>query len=464
MADAHSPTRFFISYSKEDQPWAEWIAWEVESAGYSVVLQAWDFLPGENFVLKMHRAAAETERTILVLSPAGLASAFTGPEYGAAFAKDPSGWDRKLIPVRVAPCEVNGLLAQIIHIDLTSLPEDQARDRLIAGLNVQRLKPQHRPLFPAGSPKAARPMFPGEPMPIVPVTVARGDSTRSKLRLILTATVLLSIPITIASWQYFNNYRPNGNPCLPIFHEGLRERLRSPIEGSWEIERNILLSSSREQWQSIVSEHSNAGVPHVDIGFDTKEAYRNFLANQTEDGERVRARTQIDLQLFAPFAVDALEKYCMCAESTGLGLVVEFYKTAGQASGGLMTVRARWIPADPDLPTTIRPIVAAVGVELVSGMLESDVDLGFQPKHCVYRIVADNGFIVVDTEGMGTRGYLWAPSSIIPMVDEHATPPIQAGITYVIRARTAKGVKKWNRRTSNDHGCWAMGFCRSAIA
>ena len=44
---------FFISYTKTDKAWAEWIAWTLEAAGYSTVIQAWDFRPGSNFVLEM---------------------------------------------------------------------------------------------------------------------------------------------------------------------------------------------------------------------------------------------------------------------------------------------------------------------------------------------------------------------------------------------------------------------------
>jgi hypothetical protein len=39
---------FSISYTKADQAWAAWIAWTLEAAGYSTVIQAWDFLPGSN--------------------------------------------------------------------------------------------------------------------------------------------------------------------------------------------------------------------------------------------------------------------------------------------------------------------------------------------------------------------------------------------------------------------------------
>ena len=47
---------FFISYNKADLTWAEWIAWELEQAKYTVTLQAWDFRPGYNFVMDMDKA------------------------------------------------------------------------------------------------------------------------------------------------------------------------------------------------------------------------------------------------------------------------------------------------------------------------------------------------------------------------------------------------------------------------
>jgi TIR domain len=31
---------FFVSYTGADRAWAEWIAWQLEDAGYSIVLQA----------------------------------------------------------------------------------------------------------------------------------------------------------------------------------------------------------------------------------------------------------------------------------------------------------------------------------------------------------------------------------------------------------------------------------------
>src|SRR6476659_4043514 len=102
---------FFISYTSADRAWAEWVAWELEAAQYTTIIQAWDFLAGGNFVLDMQRAATEAERTIAILSPDYLAALYTQPEWAAAFAQDPTGVHGKLVPVRVRECTLTGMLA-----------------------------------------------------------------------------------------------------------------------------------------------------------------------------------------------------------------------------------------------------------------------------------------------------------------------------------------------------------------
>jgi hypothetical protein len=44
---------FFISYTQVNRPWAEWIAVQLEAAGYTTLLQAWDFRPGSDFIHQM---------------------------------------------------------------------------------------------------------------------------------------------------------------------------------------------------------------------------------------------------------------------------------------------------------------------------------------------------------------------------------------------------------------------------
>ena len=50
---------YFISYTEADRECAEWIAWQLEDMGHNTVLQAWDFKPGENFVVKMQEATTQ---------------------------------------------------------------------------------------------------------------------------------------------------------------------------------------------------------------------------------------------------------------------------------------------------------------------------------------------------------------------------------------------------------------------
>jgi hypothetical protein len=151
---------FFVSYTATDEAWAEWIAWALEEAGFSTALQKWDFAAGSNFVLEMQKAAAQAKRTIAVLSPDYLAkSRFGAAEWAAAFAADPDGQRRGLVPVKVKDCVVDGLLKPIVYIDLVGLGEGEAKQRLLDNLTGTRRKPAQQPSFPGGADPAHA--FPG---------------------------------------------------------------------------------------------------------------------------------------------------------------------------------------------------------------------------------------------------------------------------------------------------------------
>ncbi len=141
---------FFISYNSADKTWAEWIAWTLEEAGYSVVFQDWDFQPGSNFVLEMQMAGQGTERTLVVLSESYLQAEYTQPEWAAAFVDDPRGEKRKLVPVRVKECSPGGMLKSMIYADLLGLAASEAKEVLLGALK-ERDKPSQPPSFPGGA-------------------------------------------------------------------------------------------------------------------------------------------------------------------------------------------------------------------------------------------------------------------------------------------------------------------------
>jgi tetratricopeptide (TPR) repeat protein len=155
MGGPQGQVDFFISYTAADRPWAEWIAWHLKQAGFSVVLQAWDMVPGRDFVHEMQKATTAAKRTIAVLSPAYFTSQFAEAEWRVAFASDPSGEQRRLVPVRVADFTPKGLLATKIYIDLVGKDRQSARTALLDGLQSQpAAELTEEPRFPGEQPAA----------------------------------------------------------------------------------------------------------------------------------------------------------------------------------------------------------------------------------------------------------------------------------------------------------------------
>ena len=152
--DANPPplNDFFVSYASEDLAFAQWIARTLEDARYKIIIQAWDFRPGQNFIARMHQALRDSRRTIAVLSANYLASLFTEAEWTAAFAEG------RLLPVRVAACTLPGLFRTMIYCDLVGLSKEEAGTALLEAL-------------PARNAPASVP-FPGSPGQAVPAREA----------------------------------------------------------------------------------------------------------------------------------------------------------------------------------------------------------------------------------------------------------------------------------------------------
>jgi hypothetical protein len=179
---SHGGWDFFVSYTQSDQAWAEWIAWVIEEEGLKVLIQAWDFVPGSNWIQDMQRGTRDATRTIAVLSDAYLESVYGSAEWQTAWASDLDGTHRKLLVIRVTPCERPGLLAGVVGVDLFGVTEAVARTRLrsmVKSALMGRAKPSVAPRFP-GLARAVphEPQFPG---PETRVTSPRSSPRVGKL-------------------------------------------------------------------------------------------------------------------------------------------------------------------------------------------------------------------------------------------------------------------------------------------
>jgi TIR domain-containing protein/NB-ARC domain-containing protein/tetratricopeptide repeat protein len=150
---------FFVSHAGRDTAWAEWLAWQLQQAGYTVELDVWDWAPGEDFVARMQSALERADRLLAVCSAAYFASAFGGAELRAAFTAQ-AGAAGRVVPVLVEPVALPPLYAPLIHVDLTGLDEAAAAARLRAQLTGGR--PTAAPPFPrAEPPPTDKPGFAG---------------------------------------------------------------------------------------------------------------------------------------------------------------------------------------------------------------------------------------------------------------------------------------------------------------
>src|SRR6266699_4149443 len=61
-------TDFFVSHAGADRAWAEWVAWQLTDAGYTVELDVWDWAAGQNFVLAMSDALGRCDRVVALFS------------------------------------------------------------------------------------------------------------------------------------------------------------------------------------------------------------------------------------------------------------------------------------------------------------------------------------------------------------------------------------------------------------
>jgi tetratricopeptide (TPR) repeat protein len=154
---------FFISYTAVDVAWARWITAVLERAGFTTLYQDRDFPPGSAFLDKMHDAAKDSDRTLAVLSEEYLKSDYCAKEWQAAYHKRGKKDTTALVPVRVRPCEPDGLLKQIAYIDLIGSPDEPTSARLL----TESLKPAGKKpgSWSPGTPATSTVRYPGSRPP-----------------------------------------------------------------------------------------------------------------------------------------------------------------------------------------------------------------------------------------------------------------------------------------------------------
>jgi hypothetical protein len=128
---------FFLSYSREDEPFARWIEKLLKVVERSVFAEFTEMPVGSNFVREMQRGLARSSRFMALLSPAYVKSDHCQAEWSAAFNADPGGATRKLVPFLVCPTELPPLARQIVYKPLVGLSSADAATAILQAIGYE---------------------------------------------------------------------------------------------------------------------------------------------------------------------------------------------------------------------------------------------------------------------------------------------------------------------------------------
>ncbi|MCX5332705.1 FxSxx-COOH system tetratricopeptide repeat protein [Streptomyces sp. NBC_00140] len=150
----------YISHAGPDRAWAEWVAWQLQDAGYTVELDVWHWGAGDNFVERVDQSVRRG-RTIALFSEAY----FHPDRYTMAEASEVLAAGGKLIPVRIEHAVAPPALRALLAPSLVGLDEEEARAVLLQAVAGPLGTPISRPGFPGadGSRRssASGPRLPG---------------------------------------------------------------------------------------------------------------------------------------------------------------------------------------------------------------------------------------------------------------------------------------------------------------
>lgn len=126
----------FVSYSHQDRGWvADVLVRKLEAGGVNVLLDEDDFEPGAAAVENMANAVKRSRKTLIVLTPEWVESQWTHFEALLATQRDPSGRERRVIPIMRKQCQPPEWVGYRSWLDFADDTRfDQQVNRLIRAL------------------------------------------------------------------------------------------------------------------------------------------------------------------------------------------------------------------------------------------------------------------------------------------------------------------------------------------
>lgn len=160
-----SPNTFhydaFISYSHKDSAWvSNLLLPRLEHEGLRICIDYRDFAIGVPSLVNMENAVKDSRKTLLVLTPDWVASAWAEFEALLIQTNDPIGRGRRILPLLVKPCTLPDRLRIFTYLDLTDPAQlDFQIKRLIVAIQSAPQQP-----VPTGSAQVQTSAAPTRPV------------------------------------------------------------------------------------------------------------------------------------------------------------------------------------------------------------------------------------------------------------------------------------------------------------
>jgi hypothetical protein len=156
------PHDVFISYSHADQKWVrDWLVPRLKAAGLRVCIDYESFDIGAASVNNMERAAEQSRKTLLVMTPNWVESEYAGLEALLVQTGDPIGRARRLVPLMLKKCQPRSGISILTYADFTDPAQwesefGRALDALRGRTNFQVTSTRRGSLRLPASPSSCR--------------------------------------------------------------------------------------------------------------------------------------------------------------------------------------------------------------------------------------------------------------------------------------------------------------------
>jgi tetratricopeptide (TPR) repeat protein len=139
----------FISYSSQDKQWVRTdLLTRIEAAGFRAYIDFRDFARGAPSITEMERGVVRCRKTLLILTPPYIESAWCELETIMLQTLSPANQDLRLIPILKSPCNKPLRIGALTHIDFTENADlDLAWTQLLGSL-ASTTSPETKPTLP----------------------------------------------------------------------------------------------------------------------------------------------------------------------------------------------------------------------------------------------------------------------------------------------------------------------------